>query len=98
MTPREVCMQFLVKVRVNVAKMAEFGSALGQGKLDRSMIKSETYCLAEDPAVGYSVWEAADRAVFEERFSAWKSYYSSVEVREVVGPAESMRLLMARSR
>jgi len=91
-------MLFLVKVRVDIAKIAEFGSALGQGKLDRSMIKSETYCLKEDPAVGYSVWETADRAAFEEGFSAWKPYYSAVEAREVVGPAESMKMLMARPR
>jgi hypothetical protein len=89
-------MRYLVKVRVDLAKMREFGSALEQGKLDRSMIKSETYCLKEDPAVGYSVWEATDRAAFEERFSAWKPYYSAVEAREVVSPAESMKLLTSR--
>jgi hypothetical protein len=89
-------MKFLVKVRVDIAKLAEFGSALGQGKLDRSMIVGETYCLKEDPAVGYSVWKAADRAAFEEVFSSWKPYYSAVEVREVLSPAESMKLLMAR--
>jgi hypothetical protein len=93
--PREVSMRFLVKVRVDVGKIAEFGSALGQGLLDRSMIKSETYCLKEDPAVGYSVWEAADRAAFEERFSSWRPYYAAVEAREVVGPAEAMKLLAA---
>jgi hypothetical protein len=87
-------MQFLVKVRVDVAKLAEFGSRLQQNQLDRSAIKSETYCQKGDPAVGYSVWEAGDAAEFEERFSPWRPYYSQVEVTEVVGPLESMKMLM----
>lgn len=61
-------MLFQVKVRVDVAKMAAFGNRLQAGDLDRSAIRGETYCLADDPAVGYSVWEAADRASFEKLF------------------------------
>jgi len=91
-------MKFLVKVRVNVATLAEFGSALSEGRLDRSAIRGETYCLREDPAVGYSVWEAEGRADFDARFAAWRRFYSEVEAREVVGPAESMKLLANSSR
>ena len=43
-------MLFQVKVRVNLAKMAEFGQELRQGELDRSCIRGETYCLRNDPA------------------------------------------------
>jgi hypothetical protein len=86
-------MHYLVKVRVDVAKMPEFGALLRANRLDRSAIRGETYCLREDPAVGYSVWEAEDRAAFDALFSAWKPYYSEADIRELITPAESMRLL-----
>jgi len=87
-------MRFLVKVRVDVLKMAEFGRRLQLGELDRRLIKSETYCLAGDPAVGYSVWEAANRAEFDKVFSAWEPYYAETKITEVIGPQEAMGLLM----
>ena len=86
-------MRYLVKVRVEVAKMAEFGAMLQGNRLDRSAIRGETYCLSEDPAVGYSVWEAEDRVAFDALFSAWRPYYSEADVRELITPAEAMRLL-----
>ena len=86
-------MLFQVKVRVDVTKLAEFGSKLQSGALDRSAIRGETHCLADDPAVGYSVWEAADRPAFEAIFSAWKPYYAESEARSLISPAEAMRLL-----
>jgi len=86
-------MYFQVKVRVDIAKIAEFGAKLHNGLLDRSLIRGETFCLAEDPAVGFSVWEAAGWAAFEAAFSSWRPYYSEVEARELITPAESMRLL-----
>lgn len=86
-------MHYLAKVRVDVAKMSEFGAMLQANRLDRSAIRGETYCLREDPAVGYSVWEAEDRIAFDALFSAWKPYYSEADVRELITPAEAMRLL-----
>jgi len=86
-------MLFQVRVRVDVGKMAEFGRKLQTGALDRSAIRGETYCLAEDPAVGFSVWEAPDLDAFEAVFSAWRPYYSEAEVRPLVTPAEAMRRL-----
>ena len=56
--------------------MAEFGRRLQTGVLDRSAIRGETYCLADDPAVGFSVWEAPDLDVFEAAFAAWRPFYS----------------------
>jgi hypothetical protein len=93
---QEVPMLFQVKVRVEVSRMAEFGAKLQAGALDRSAIRGETYCLAEDPAVGYSVWEAPDREAFEARFAAWRPFYAEVEARELITPVESMRLLAPR--
>jgi hypothetical protein len=86
-------MRYLVRVRVDVAKMAEFGAMLQGNRLDRSAIRGETYCLSEDPAVGYSVWETEDRVAFDALFSAWKPYYLEAEIRELITPAEAMRLL-----
>jgi len=90
-------MQYLVKVRVNPATLGLFAARLQAGGLDRSLIRSETWCLADDPAVGYSVWEAADRQEFDQVFGPWKEYYSESLVREVSSAAESMRRLMARA-
>jgi hypothetical protein len=73
--------------------MAEFGARLQAGALDRSAIRGETYCLAADPAVGYSIWEADDETAFESVFAAWQPYYSETEVRRVIPPGEAVRLL-----
>ena len=91
-------MFFQVKVRVDVSKMAEFGARLGEGALNRSAIRGETYCLAEDPAVGYSVWEARDLEAFDAIFSAWKPYYAEAEVRPLVLPGDAMRILAGLAR
>ena len=87
-------MRFLVKVRVDVAKIPEFGAMLRGNKLDRSAIRGETYCLSEDPTVGYSVWEAENRVAFDALFSAWKPYYSEADIRELITLAESMKPLV----
>ncbi len=86
-------MRFLVKVRVDVKKLAEFGEKLQRGELDRRLIVSDTYCLADDPEVGYSVWEAENKEVFEAVFSEWKRYYLETTVTEVISAHESMKVL-----
>lgn len=85
-------MYFQVRVRVDVAKMAEFGAKLASGALDGSAIRGETYCLADDPTVGYSVWEAPSGAAFDDVFSAWKPYYCETEIRTLI-TAEAMKAL-----
>ena len=87
-------MLFQVKVRVNLPKMTEFGQELQKGELDRSCIRGETYCLKNDPAVGYSIWEAESKDEFEAKFAPWRSYYEDVEISEVVTPQEAMGLLL----
>ena len=89
-------MRFLVEVRVELTKMVQFGQKLRSNELDRRLIRSETYCLSEDPAVGFSVWEAESREEFEQVFSLWKSYYSETTVREVISASEAIQVLMAR--
>lgn len=83
-------MFFWVKVRVDVAKLAEFGARLADGSLNRSAIRGDTYCLADDPAVGFSIWEAHDPTEFESLFAAWKLFYLESDVKPVIGPAEAM--------
>lgn len=89
-------MFFQVKVRVDVSKMREFGGALQRDELDRGCIRGDTHCLRDDPAVGFSIWEASSREEFESRFSGWRPFYLSVEVAEVVAPQEAMGLLVAQ--
>ncbi len=89
-------MRYLVKVRVDPDGLAEFGRKLQAGELDRGLIRSETYCLRADPAVGYSVWEAEGRDHLDRVFSAWKAFYAEAEIMEIVSPDEAMRLLSQR--
>jgi hypothetical protein len=89
-------MLFQVKVRVNLAKMAEFGQKLQKGELDRSCIRGETHCLKNDPAVGFSIWEADSKNEFETIFAAWRNYYDAVEVNEVITPMEAMAILFKK--
>ncbi len=89
-------MHFQVKVRVDVSRMMEFGQKLQKNELDRNCIRGETYCLKDDPAVGFSVWEADSRPEFDEKFAPWRRYYSEVEVNEVITPMEAMGALMTR--
>ena len=89
-------MRFLVEVRVDLTKMPEFGMKLQKGELNRSLICSETYCLHDDPAVGYSYWQAESRAEFDLVFSEWKPFYSVCKVSEVVSAQEAMILLRGK--
>jgi len=83
----------LVKVRVDLEKLAEFGAKLQRGELDNSSIL-HTYCLKDDPAVGLAVWEVESVEAFEAKFDPWRPYYSEIEVAEVVTPTEAQRLLL----
>ena len=86
-------MLFQVEVRVNIAKIAEFGQKLQNGELDKSLIRGETYCLKSDPAVGYSIWEPYNRDEFETKFTPWRNYYTEVEVSQVITLLEPMASL-----
>jgi hypothetical protein len=85
----------LVKVRVDLKKIAEFGARLQRGELDNSSIL-HTYCLKDDPAVCLAVWEVESVEAFEAKFDPWRPYYSEIEVAEVVTPADAQSLLLQR--
>ncbi|MGD0167236.1 MAG: hypothetical protein ABSC51_08105 [Gaiellaceae bacterium] len=85
-------MRLLVKVRVDLQKIAEFGRKLQQKELDNSSIRF-TYCLKDDPSAGLAIWEVEDSEEFKSKFDPWRPFYSDVEVAEVVTPAEARRLL-----
>jgi hypothetical protein len=88
-------MLFMVKVRVNLSTLKRFGDALAKNRLDRSCMKSDTWCLRDDPAVGFSIWEAENRESFEKHFTAWREYYEHIEVLPVIPPMEAMKALIA---
>ncbi len=89
-------MLFQVKVRVNLAKMSEFGQKLKMGELDRSCIRGETHCLKSDPAVGFSIWEIGSENEFDAKFAPWRNYYDEVEINEVITPIEAMTKLFKK--
>lgn len=86
-------MIFLVKVKVNLKSIMEFGQKLQKGELDRSSIKGETYCIKDDPSIGYSIWETKSIKEFEKKFNPWRKYYENTEAIEVISPNEAMKLL-----
>ena len=88
-------MLYLVKVRVDLEKLAEFGAKLQRGELDNSAVLF-THCLKDDPAVGLAIWEVADERELESKLGPWRPYYSELELTEVVTPAEAQRLLLER--
>ena len=90
-------MLFHVKVTVNITKIAEFGQKLQKGELDRSCIRGDTHCLKSDPAVGFSIWEAASRDEFDTKFASWRAYYADVEIKELITPLEAMGALFGRT-
>ena len=51
--------------------------------------------LASDPAVGFALWEAEDRAAFDAVFAPHAKFYAEMpEVHEVIAPAEAMARLI----
>jgi hypothetical protein len=89
-------MLLFVKARVRRETLPEFGRKLAAGEFGPSPV-AWTFCLAEDPAVGLSLWEVASMADFEARFALQRPYYDDLlEVREVVTAPEAMRRLMTR--
>ncbi len=87
-------MVLLVKVRVKLAALQQFGAALQKGALDNTRVRGDTWCLKDDPAVGFSVWETADRADFDRRFNPWRKFYDQVEIFEVMTPKDAMMALL----
>jgi hypothetical protein len=92
----EVSMKYLIKVKVNLDTLSEFVQKLQNGELDRSCVRGETYCLNDDPSVGYSVWEVGSREEFAKKFSPWRQFYTNVELSEVISPNEAMQLLFSQ--
>lgn len=86
-------MIFLVKVKVNLKSLIEFGQKLREGELDKSCIKGETYCIKNDPSTGYSIWETKSMEEFEKKFNPWRKFYENSEAVEVISPNEAMKLL-----
>lgn len=85
---------FWVKVRIDPAKMMEFGQKLQSGELSTSMIKF-TYCLKNDPTVGISLWEAKNMEDFNLLFEPHKHYYAEViDINPAIAPEEAMVTIM----
>jgi hypothetical protein len=59
-------------------------------------VRGETYCLNDDPSVGYSIWEVESKGEFEEKVSPWRQFYTNVELSEVISPNEAMQLLFSQ--
>lgn len=85
---------FFVKVRIDPAKMMEFGQKLQNGEIDTSHTIM-TYCPENDPTVGLSFWHAGSQESFEKVFDQHRVYYKDViEVVPVITPMDSMKLIL----
>ncbi|MCK9211521.1 MAG: hypothetical protein M0P61_11850 [Ignavibacteriaceae bacterium] len=79
-----------IKVKVKIASLKNFAEKLISGQLDRSAIISETYCEKDEPSIGISYWKVDDMEEFEKKFSLWKQFYETIEVKEVLTASEAM--------
>jgi hypothetical protein len=86
-------MYFLVKVKVDVNKLAEFGKKVANREFDNSAIKF-TYCLKNDLTVGYSIWETADEKEFENKFNPYRPFYKEIEIPPVILPSEAQKMII----
>ncbi len=90
-------MVFLVKVQVKQATLKQFAVALQKGELDNTRVRGETWCLRDEPSVGFSFWDTTNREDFDRRFNPWRAYYDKVEITEVITPKEAMVSLFGKA-
>jgi hypothetical protein len=83
-----------IKVKVKISTIKDFAAKLMSGQLDRTAIIGETYCEKNEPAVGISYWDVDDMEEFENKFSLWKQFYDSYEVKEVVAAKDAFFLIL----
>lgn len=50
--------------------------------------------MKDDPAVGFSFWEAENQEVFEKNFKPHREYYQEVEILQMITPVEAQQMLM----
>ena len=79
-----------IKVKVKISLLKGFAEKLMSGQLDRSAIISETYCEKNEPSIGISYWKVNDMDEFENKFSLWKQFYETYELKEVVTAKDAM--------
>lgn len=72
-------MKLLVKVRIDLKAMGEFGKKGLEGGLDWSCIRGERHGLKPDPSADHSIGEAESDRAFEEKFDPGRPYYLEVE-------------------
>lgn len=90
-------MLFFLKVKIDVAKMSEFGQKLFSGELERSQT-IYSCCLKDNPEVGLNIWETENREEFEMILDTYKPYFSEIiEIKEVIKPMDSFVLLQKRN-
>jgi hypothetical protein len=87
-----------IKVKIRIETLKEFAAKLMMGQLDRSAIISETYCEKIDPSVGISYWKVDDMEEFENKIVAWKEYYETIEVKEVITAKDAAFALLTRKK
>ena len=87
-------MLFFVKVRINTAKMMEFGQKLQNGEIDTSHTIM-TYCIKDDPTVGLNFWQVNRQEEFEKIIAQYRPYYKEIlETIQVITPMNAMKLIM----
>lgn len=87
-------MFYFVKVRIDSAKMIEFGQKLQNGEIDTSHTIM-TYCIEDDPTVGLNFWHVDSEEEFEKVLAQYKPYYKEIiETIQVITPMNSMKLIM----
>ena len=85
---------YFVKVRIDTAKMMEFGQKLQHGEIDTSHTVM-TYCIQDDPTVGLNFWQVESPEEFDKVLMQYKLYYKEIiETVQVVTPMNAMKLIL----
>ncbi len=83
-------MLYQVTVRIDKSKVKEFAMKIMMGQLDRSHMISDSYCLKDDPALLWSVWEADSEDELDTILEDWKKYVTEITVTEVIKPKQAL--------
>jgi len=85
---------FFVKVRIDTAKMLEFGQKLQNGEIDTSHTMM-TCCVKDDPTVGLNFWHADTLEEFEKVLAQYRPYYKEIiETIQAITPMNAMKMIL----
>jgi hypothetical protein len=74
-------MLFLVKIRWNLDKARELADKMISGEIKEiSLWREDSFCLVDDPSVGFDLYEAADEYDLKRKWFPYEPYGTILEI------------------